>query len=155
MKRLIKASFGYRDEDWVDPDPEMSEPEYGSLYVDCTGGVIQTDKDGDVVSPDSSIVDPADIDVDDPEHHVEVVDQSTAADLAIDQVFDKFYDKFEPNSTYELTGGVVIPYTVWVPTSYAKSRVYYDRDLDLTITSDDVELGPDPVDDDLSIKKIR
>lgn len=155
MKRLIRASFGYRDEDWVDPDPEMYEPEDGCLSVDCTGGIIETDKDGDIISPDSSILDPSDINVLDSEYHVDVIDQSTAADLVIDHIFDKFYDKLVPNSKYELSGTVEIPYTIWVPTQYAKNKNRYDRNLDLTITEDNIELGPDPMYDDLEINKIK
>lgn len=46
MKRVIKSSFGLRDEDWVNPPDDYWVGEDGDYVVDVTPQVLSLDSDG-------------------------------------------------------------------------------------------------------------
>ena len=133
MKRMIKASFGYRDEDWINPPEETSEPEDDEVIIDLDMR-LTTDQDGDfdvmdnVTLMDGSKLTDSDFYVaalPDPVYDVESFETDLYEYLC--DILDK------PNTTYHVYGPVAVDCTYYVPvgkSAYDYDEVYYDNECE-------------------------
>lgn len=136
MKRVIKSSFGYRDSDWVDPDPEMSEADPRAIELKIEDCIVRTDEDGYIEElPESCVYDD---DLYDEMDGMKVIDKDAVEEAILDEA-DKVQDQLKPNTVYVMNGDVEISYNVWVETEYASMRRRYSRNYEpVEYSSDDI-----------------
>ena len=134
MKRVVKASFGYRDEDWVDPPDDPFEPEDDEVIINLDMW-SKTNSDGefDNVADNVTLMDGSKL---------------SKSDFYVAALPDPVYDvdSFEidlfeyllevankPNTTYHIYGPVAVDCTYYVRTrgrKYDYSDVYYDNECE-------------------------
>lgn len=113
MKRFIKSSFGYEDSQWVDPEDDFWEESSDSVTVRIDGEVLTTDSNGDVdnweefgrnvIGSDPQVYG---------DHTMRTLDVgSVAAEHVLDEVEESLPSDLMSESTYKVTGTVVLWYT--------------------------------------------
>lgn len=122
MKRVIKSSFGYRDEDWVDPDPEMTEADDRGVTINLPEFEITTMEDGYVEEIPEHMFSKEDLE--DELDGIQVTDVESVEEAIFDEL-DKM--NLSGNTTYKINGYVDVLYHVWVPTEYAHMRARYSH----------------------------
>lgn len=149
MKRMIKSSFGYSDQDWVNPDPEEKEPREYTLTLSEPNIVITTDDDGYISQDSYDQISFEDYDLSNPDYDFDVITPREAEEIFGDALENSEYNgRLDPNSKYRLDGNVYIDYSVWVDNKLGRARRYYRRDFGPSVTKEDLEI--DDISNDFS-----
>lgn len=114
MKRMVKASFGFSDQSWVDPPEDYWDVEVGVVEFDIPASIVRTYADDYVVMEDD--LEPV---IEKTIGDEEVYDESTgievcSADTAKEEFFEAFDNevegKIDPGTKYRISGTFTITY---------------------------------------------
>lgn len=115
MKRVIRSSFGLRDEDWIYPDDEIPEVGYeDELWVYIERQPIHVTSDGTVSEEDMEWIltrSVKEMYLYDESWQFLVVSEYEANDLISDSINDYVKANALPNSDYVISGKIVIQYS--------------------------------------------
>lgn len=118
MKRVIKCSFGLRDRDWVDPDPEEPGSYYeDELWIPIKRQSIHVTSDRTVSDEDMEWLLTRSVhskDLHNSDWGFNVVTEDEAWKLIESAINDVVKSNAKPNSDYVVSGNVVIQYSYWV-----------------------------------------
>lgn len=133
MKRVVKASFGYRDEDWINPPEETSEAEDDEVVINIDMR-LTTDRDGDFdVADNVTLMDNSTLSNDD-FYVAALPDPVYDVESFEEDLYVYLYDLLDkPNTTYHIYGPVAVDCTYYVPVGRKPSSyddVYYDGECE-------------------------
>ena len=118
LKRVIKSSFGLRDRDWVDPDPEEPGSYYeDELWIPIKRQSIHVTSDGTVSDEDMEWLLTRSVhskDLNNSDWGFNVVTEDEAWELIESAINDVVKSHAKPNSDCVVSGRVVIQYSYWV-----------------------------------------
>ena len=118
MKRVIKSSFGLRDRDWVDPDPEEPGSYYeDELWIPIKRQQVHVTSDRKVSDEDMEWLLTRSVhskDLRNSDWNFNVVTEDEAWELVEGAINSLVKSTATPNSDYVVSGKVVIQYSYWV-----------------------------------------
>lgn len=118
MKRVIRSSFGLRDQDWVDPEPEEPGSYYeDELWIPIKRQQIHVTSDGTVSNDDMEWLLTRSVhsrDLHNSDWNFNVVTEDEAWELVEKAINSLVKSAATPNSDYVVSGKVVIQYSYWV-----------------------------------------
>lgn len=118
MKRVIRSSFGLRNQDWVGPDTEEPGSYYeDELWIPIKRQRIHVTSDGVVSNEDMEWVLTRSVrstDLSNSDWHFNVVTEDEVWDILESAINDFVKSNARPNSDYFISGKVVIQYSYWV-----------------------------------------
>lgn len=132
-------SFGYYDNDWVDPDIDDYEAESGEIVIEFNRDVFTMDGGAAEFKDNAKFTDYYD-----EEYDVLVLDGESIYYDVIEALSDKLPTR---DGVYMISGWVSIPYVIYDQTGYSRGRVGYD-DVE-------VELPGNPIAGDISIQSVK
>lgn len=133
-------SFGYYDNDWVDPDIDDYEGDPGEIVIEFNNDVFTMDGGAAEFEDENTKF----TDYYDYEYDVLVLDGQSVYYEVIDALANKLPTR---DGIYKISGWVSIPYTVYGPSSYSRDRTGYN-DVE-------VEMVGNPVAGDISIRPVK
>lgn len=114
-------SFGYYDNEWIDPPDPDFEGEEGEIVIEFDkdkflyqGGSIEFENEASLI-----------VDFYDEEYDSFVADHDSISEL-IYEALEPYLPEYEQEGWYQISGWVAIPYTVWVPTRLPKYEEDYE-----------------------------
>lgn len=114
MKRMVRASFGLRDESWVEPPEDYWDVEVGVVEFDIPESVVRTYPEEYIVMEED--LEPVlektigDEDVYDESTGIEVCNADTAKDEFVEAFDREVEGKIDPNSKYRISGTFTVTY---------------------------------------------